>query len=68
MMTIKKEELLWIFLNKVPDRFLNTDSSNSGEKTVQTIPGRFIKTPEKSYKNSVRKVVQDHRVPVRYLV
>ena len=69
MMTIKKEELLWIFLNKVPDRFLNTDSSNSGEKIpVQTIPGRFIKTPEKSYKNSVRKVVQDHRVPVRYLV
>ena len=71
-MTIKKEDLLWIFLNKVPDRFLNTDSSNSGEKipvqTIQTIPGRFIKTPEKSYKNSVRKVVQDHRVPVRYLV
>ena len=69
MMTIKKEELLWIFLNKVPDRFLNTDSSNSGEKIVQTIPGRFIKTPpEKSDKTSVRKVVQDHRVPVRYLV
>ena len=68
MMTIKKEELLWIFLNNVPDRFLNTESSNSGEKIVKTVPGRFIKTPEKSDKNSVRKVVQDHRIPVRYLV
>ena len=70
MMTIKKEELLWIFLNKVPDRFLstNTSTSNTGEKIVKTIPGRFIKTPEKSDKNSIRKVVQDHRVPVRYLV
>ena len=67
MTNIKKEELLWIFLHKVPDRFLNTDF-NSDEKIVQIIPGRFIKTPERSDKNSMRKVVQDHRVPVRYLV
>ena len=68
MTKINKEELLWIFLHKVPDRFLNTDSFNSGEKIVQIIPGRFIKTPLKSDKNSVKKVIQDHRVPVRYLV
>ena len=68
MMKIKKEELLWIFLQKVPDRFLNTECSNSHEKIVKIIPGRFIKSPAKLDKNSVRKVVQDHRIPVRYLV
>ena len=68
MMTIKKEELLWIFLHKVPARFLNTESSNSGEKSDQIIPSRFINSPEKSDKKNLKKVVQDHRVPVRYIV
>lgn len=62
-----KEELLWIFLHKVPDRFLNTDIFNSSENSVKIIPGRFIKTPKRSDKNSMRNVFRDHRVPVRYL-
>ena len=62
----KKDELLWTFLNKVPDRFLNVDHFLSEEKIVKMLPGRFVKSGNKRDKDCLRRALQDHRVPVRF--
>ena len=64
-MKIKKDELLWIFLNKVPVRFLNIEES--GEKTVKSVPERFLKPAEKYERQAVKRAIQDHRVPIRFI-
>lgn len=66
-MKIEKDELLWKFLNEVPNRFLNVDQHTSHVQIVKRLPGRFIKTPRKCDNSAVLNVIQDHRVPIRFI-
>ena len=66
-MKIEKDELLWKFLNEVPNRFLNVDQHTSHVQIVKRLPGRFIKTPRKCDNYAVLNVIQDHRVPIRFI-